>query len=99
MICGYDRHLGALQFHHIDPGSKRSRISQTGMTLSLESMRAEARKCVLLCSNCHAEVEAGVVSLPLHLAGRAAGPRQQSENSLDQYTMIRGNSIGRISGC
>jgi hypothetical protein len=27
---------------------------------------------VLLCSNCHAEVEAGVVSLPLHLAGRAA---------------------------
>ena len=25
--------------------------------------RAEARKCVLLCANCHAEVEAGVVDV------------------------------------
>ncbi|HVP02814.1 MAG TPA: hypothetical protein VMT10_09610 [Solirubrobacteraceae bacterium] len=27
-------------------------------------MRAEARKCVLLCANCHAEVEAGETALP-----------------------------------
>jgi hypothetical protein len=26
-------------------------------------MREEAAKCVLLCSNCHAEVEAGVATL------------------------------------
>ena len=53
--------LRALEFHHIDPGAKTFALSQRGVTLSLESMRAEARKCVLLCSNCHAEVEAGVV--------------------------------------
>jgi transposase len=63
-LCGYDRHLGALQFHHLDPRSKRLHISQNGITLSLETIRQEVRKCVLLCSNCHAEVEGGIASVP-----------------------------------
>jgi transposase-like protein len=63
-LCGYDRHLGALQFHHLDPRSKRLHISQSGVTLSLETIRQEVRQCVLLCSNCHAEVEGGIVSVP-----------------------------------
>ena len=63
-LCGYDRHLGALQFHHLDPRSKRLHVSQNGVTLSLETIRQEVRKCVLLCSNCHAEVEGGIVSVP-----------------------------------
>jgi hypothetical protein len=33
------------------------------VTRSLADAREEAKKCVLLCSNCHAEVEAGVRSL------------------------------------
>jgi transposase len=57
--CGYDRCIGALQFHHIDPRSKSFTISSNGATRSLERAREEARKCVLLCANCHAEVEAG----------------------------------------
>jgi transposase len=63
-ICGYDRWIGALQFHHVDPGQKAFGLGQQGMTRSLKAARAEASKCILLCSNCHAEVEAGVVSLP-----------------------------------
>jgi hypothetical protein len=35
-----------------------------GVARSLEKARAEPRKCVLLCANCHAEVEAGVLGLP-----------------------------------
>lgn len=34
-----------------------------GLTKSLESLREEARKCVLLCANCHSEVEWGVATL------------------------------------
>lgn len=60
-ICGYDRHVRALEFHHLDPSQKRMSVSKDGVTLSLEAARAEAQKCVLLCSNCHAEVEAGFV--------------------------------------
>jgi transposase-like protein len=64
VICGYDRHVAALHFHHIDPAQKCFGLSRRGITRSIETLRAEARKCVLLCSNCHAEVEAGATALP-----------------------------------
>lgn len=62
-ICGYARHQGALQFHHVDPSQKSFMIS-TAVGVSLERFRAEASKCVLLCANCHFEVEGGVTPLP-----------------------------------
>lgn len=62
-ICGYDTCLAALQFHHVDPDEKRFALSHQGVTRGIERARAEARKCVLLCANCHAEVEAGVTAL------------------------------------
>lgn len=63
-ICGYDRAPSALHFHHLDPTQKSFGLALRGMTRSLDRCRAEARKCVLLCANCHAEVEAGVARLP-----------------------------------
>ncbi|HXD57780.1 MAG TPA: helix-turn-helix domain-containing protein [Thermoleophilaceae bacterium] len=62
-ICGYSRCIAALQFHHVDPSQKRFTI-RDGSLRALDVLRAEARKCVLLCANCHAEVEAGVTPLP-----------------------------------
>lgn len=59
-LCGYDRSNAALHFHHLDPISKAFGVSGAGVTRSLASSRAEAQKCVLLCSNCHAEVEIGI---------------------------------------
>lgn len=64
LLCGYSRHPRALEFHHIRPADKGFALSRSGITSSLEALRREARKCVLLCSNCHAEVEDGVVALP-----------------------------------
>lgn len=66
-ICGYDRCLRALQFHHRDPSLKRLDICGRGVTYGMDTLRAEAQKCVLLCANCHAEVEAGMTELPLQL--------------------------------
>ena len=63
-ICGYDRSMAGLHFHHVDPAAKAFGLSGRGMALSLEAARAEAAKCVLLCSNCHAEVEAGLATPP-----------------------------------
>ena len=63
-LCGFDRWAAALQFHHLDPAQKAFHISNGGRTLSLNRLRAEADKCVLLCANCHAGVEAGVIGLP-----------------------------------
>jgi transposase len=64
-LCGYDRYFGALEFHHLDPATKSFGLSIRGLTPSIEVLRVEARKCVLLCSNCHAEVEGGIASIPV----------------------------------
>ena len=57
-ICGYERCIEALEFHRLEPEEKRFALSMR--TRSLVSLRAEAAKCVLLCANCHMEVEVGM---------------------------------------
>jgi transposase len=65
-ICGYSRCQQALQFHHVDPATKRFHLGHSGHSRSLARSREEARKCVLLCATCHAEVEAGIAEMPLN---------------------------------
>jgi transposase-like protein len=73
-LCGYSRSLRALEFHHVDPREKRLQLSANGVTLSLDVLRAESLKCVLLCSNCHAEVEDGALPLPVEFRNGSTGP-------------------------
>lgn len=61
-LCGYDKCAEALEFHHL-PGQKNFGISQKGYTRSWDKVEQELKKCVLLCSNCHREVENGVTQL------------------------------------
>ena len=62
-LCGYDRYVGNLTFHHRDANQKDFGISKMS-TRSFERLREEAKKCVLLCCRCHGEVHAGLVSIP-----------------------------------
>jgi transposase len=62
-LCGYSRCIAALEFHHLDPTTKKFGLSRRGAR-NIAMLRSEARKCVLLFSNCHAEVEAGAAELP-----------------------------------
>jgi transposase-like protein len=62
-LCGYDRYAGALQFHHLDPATKAFGLASRGLARSLAKARLEVAKCVLLCANCHAEVEAGIATI------------------------------------
>ncbi len=64
-LCGYDRCLAALEFHHLDPAMKRIPLSSHGVAYALNTLREEASKCILLCANCHAEIEHGLETLPL----------------------------------
>ena len=62
-VCGYDRCIVNMHFHHVDPGTKKLMMSaQTGQ--SLNAFREEAKKCVLVCANCHGEIEAGLIESP-----------------------------------
>jgi transposase len=62
-LCGYDRCIAALEFHHVVPAEKRFSLSHRGVTRSIARARQEASKCVLLCANCHAEAEAGLITV------------------------------------
>lgn len=53
-ICGYDKSLSALQFHHLDPLSKEFLVKDA--CWNFEKAKKEAEKCVLVCSNCHFEI-------------------------------------------
>jgi transposase len=72
-LCGYDRWVGALQFHHVEPGKKEFHLAHRGHSRSLAKSRAEIQKCVLLCANCHAEVEGGFATLPVDLSAFSDG--------------------------
>lgn len=60
-ICGYDKCVRALSFHHLDASHKDFTIS--GITKSWNAIQSELDKCVLLCANCHAEAHAGLLVL------------------------------------
>ena len=52
--CGYRKNLSALEFHHLyDKDFKLD--SRTMISKSWEAIVEEAKKCILLCANCHRE--------------------------------------------
>lgn len=54
-LCGYDRCINALEFHHRDPKEKDPNWSRGWR---LERLKIELDKCDILCANCHREVHA-----------------------------------------
>lgn len=62
-MCGYSKYQGALDLHHIHQKTKSFGIAYKGYTRSWESVKKELDKCVLVCANCHREIEAGVTQL------------------------------------
>jgi 5-methylcytosine-specific restriction endonuclease McrA len=57
--CGYYKCVGALDFHHVNPQEKAFGIGSKGYTRSWESVKKELDKCILVCANCHREIEYG----------------------------------------
>jgi hypothetical protein len=63
-VCGYARCMFNLHFHHVDPTAKAFALSvATGK--SLAALQEEAKKCVLVCANCHGEIETGLIPSPV----------------------------------
>lgn len=60
VICQYDKHPGVLDFHHVDPTTKSFAISGGGFSRSWASIELEIKKCILVCANCHREIELGL---------------------------------------
>lgn len=56
-ICGYDKCIDALEFHHLNQAEKKFGLSN-GDIRSLAKLKKEADKCILICANCHRELHA-----------------------------------------
>jgi hypothetical protein len=57
-ICGYNRCLAALDFHHRDPSKKDPRW-RLMRNWTFERIKEELDKCQLVCRNCHSEIHYG----------------------------------------
>ncbi|MEK7578544.1 MAG: hypothetical protein AAB456_02400 [Patescibacteria group bacterium] len=56
-ICGYNRSLNALDFHHLDSEEKDNSVSNyIQVAGNFTKAVKEAEKCMLVCSNCHREI-------------------------------------------
>ena len=62
-LCGFNDFIEALEFHHVNPEEKEFPLSSNVMR-SIDKQLIEARKCILLCSNCHRGVHAGILIVP-----------------------------------
>jgi len=62
-ICGYNKSMRALEFHHLDPSKKEFGISESNIQRTWELQKAELDKCILLCCRCHAEVHDNLLIL------------------------------------
>ena len=76
-VCGYDRCVINLHFHHVDPATKAFNMSMAAGK-SEAAYRAEMAKCVLVCANCHGEIESGMTASPP--AGARYGERWEAES-------------------
>lgn len=66
ICCGYNKHYGSLEFHHVR--DKEFGISSKGYTRSWTKVKEELDKCILVCSNCHAEIHNGLINIDPKMA-------------------------------
>ena len=62
--CGYDKYDGALELHHINPDEKEFSICDKTY-IAWEKIEEELKKCILVCANCHREIEAELIDKSL----------------------------------
>lgn len=63
-VCGYGRCFSSLHFHHLDRHTKSENVSFFLHKKGKSAAIKEAKKCVLVCGNCHGEIEEGLISIP-----------------------------------
>jgi hypothetical protein len=59
-ICGYQKSVAALSFHHLDPSIKKFELDIRSLSnRKWEKSLEEAGNCQLVCLNCHMELHHG----------------------------------------
>lgn len=61
-ICG-EQEACCLDFHHKDPNTKETNISDVVHSWSWKKIQDEVSKCIVVCSNCHRKIHKGLISV------------------------------------
>ena len=61
--CGLEDDPRLYDFHHVNPEEKSFGIANSSTTRSRQAYSEEAKKCIMLCSNCHRRIEYGIITL------------------------------------
>lgn len=56
-LCGQEYPQSVFEFHHLDPSQKSFALGVGSTTRAKAAYADEAKKCVMLCANCHRLVE------------------------------------------
>ena len=88
-VCGYNRCVNALDFHHLDSKQKKFTIG-SNFTYSIENLKIELDKCVTLCSNCHREYHNGYIELSVLLLQQR---KLIARHSHKRYTSIKESNL------
>jgi intein-encoded DNA endonuclease-like protein len=63
IVCGYNKCLKALDFHHTNPEEKDFTIAQNNTSFTFEKLKTELDKCVLVCNRCHTEIHEKLIDI------------------------------------
>lgn len=90
-ICGYNKTVSALEFHHINPEEKEYGLASMGTCHQLEKDLEEVQKCILVCANCHREIHDNfytkeeLLSYKIYLQDIANELIQDRDNKLEKH--------------
>lgn len=60
-VCCGEKRYTCLDFHHIDPSTKKAYIAKLA---NIVALARELIKCVVVCANCHRLIHTGEIQLP-----------------------------------
>lgn len=62
-ICGYNKCINALEFHHLEPNEKEFNVGRL-INNNWDKLVKELQKCICICSNCHREIHNRITVIP-----------------------------------
>ena len=94
-ICGYNKCLSALEFHHKNPNEKDFSISANAH-IAFEKALQEAKKCILVCANCHREIHAGLIE---NIDQYECFDEQAAKNEIEKLNQIKTKQLNFCKDC
>jgi len=96
-VCGYNKNLSALVFHHKQPQNKDFNLdSGTIANRAWDLILLESKKCVLLCHNCHSEMHNPDCNISNHIENYTNIKQRQRQRQI-RFCIDCGISISKTA--